>query len=397
MALANASILGLDAARVNPLGGGVSLGHPIGNSGSRILVTLVHALQPGEYGVAAICNVRMHVLILTAGWWWCFGRCSAAYVDCKRVAPVHAVRLHMKKRTLAEAFQASLTEEDGASDTERAVKADAAIEDSDDYMSEAMLATLAAQDAPRASTYTERRAKLQREATEQQRLAMEEADVRRASKARRALPGEWEARRRGLATSVWDQAAAAPALGAGTQAAIAMMAAMGYQPDQIPDTAPSSKPLSLDQRWLSTEGGTRRRGLGHADVSARISLASRASSPPIDPEAQVDAFRSHKGREHAAKQTELWLVQARKVCRALDEAQGWQYSPLWLDPTAFPPAHALYQPSLLTEAYERGQDDAVALLTLAFHEAQDSKETGYPPLEERRVDAERFCRLSVRI
>ncbi|KAH6713469.1 acetyl-CoA acetyltransferase [Leptodontidium sp. MPI-SDFR-AT-0119] len=53
---ANQKILGLENARVNPLGGALSLGHALGNSGSRILVTLVHQLIPGEYGVAAVCN-----------------------------------------------------------------------------------------------------------------------------------------------------------------------------------------------------------------------------------------------------------------------------------------------------------------------------------------------------
>lgn len=48
--------MGLDAAKVNVNGGGVSMGHPIGSSGSRILVSLVHALKKGQYGVAAICN-----------------------------------------------------------------------------------------------------------------------------------------------------------------------------------------------------------------------------------------------------------------------------------------------------------------------------------------------------
>ncbi len=56
VALANMKLLGLDPARVNVHGGGVALGHPIGSSGSRILVSLVHQLAPGEFGVAAICN-----------------------------------------------------------------------------------------------------------------------------------------------------------------------------------------------------------------------------------------------------------------------------------------------------------------------------------------------------
>ncbi|KAL2153382.1 hypothetical protein VTH82DRAFT_4537 [Thermothelomyces myriococcoides] len=53
---ANERILGLEGARVNPLGGAIALGHALGSSGSRILVTLLHQLKPGEYGVAAICN-----------------------------------------------------------------------------------------------------------------------------------------------------------------------------------------------------------------------------------------------------------------------------------------------------------------------------------------------------
>ncbi|KAL2157523.1 hypothetical protein VTH06DRAFT_6074 [Thermothelomyces fergusii] len=53
---ANERILGLDGAKVNPLGGAIALGHALGSSGSRILVTLLHQLKPGEYGVAAICN-----------------------------------------------------------------------------------------------------------------------------------------------------------------------------------------------------------------------------------------------------------------------------------------------------------------------------------------------------
>lgn len=56
--LANNKILGLDAAKVNVNGGAVSLGHPLGNSGSRILVTLIHVLKRknARYGAAAICN-----------------------------------------------------------------------------------------------------------------------------------------------------------------------------------------------------------------------------------------------------------------------------------------------------------------------------------------------------
>ncbi|MCJ1310625.1 hypothetical protein MMC25_004290 [Agyrium rufum] len=53
---ANETILGLDGEKVNMFGGAISLGHALGSSGSRILVTLVHRLKIGEYGVAAICN-----------------------------------------------------------------------------------------------------------------------------------------------------------------------------------------------------------------------------------------------------------------------------------------------------------------------------------------------------
>jgi acetyl-CoA C-acetyltransferase len=56
--LANAQILGLDTARINVYGGGVSMGHPIGASGARIITTLISALKQegGKFGVAAICN-----------------------------------------------------------------------------------------------------------------------------------------------------------------------------------------------------------------------------------------------------------------------------------------------------------------------------------------------------
>lgn len=56
VALANNKLLNLDPAKVNVLGGGVSLGHPIGSSGCRIVVTLIHALKPGQYGCAGVCN-----------------------------------------------------------------------------------------------------------------------------------------------------------------------------------------------------------------------------------------------------------------------------------------------------------------------------------------------------
>ena len=56
--LANIKKLGLDAEKVNLNGGAVSLGHPLGNSGSRIVVTLINVLKQnnGKYGGAGICN-----------------------------------------------------------------------------------------------------------------------------------------------------------------------------------------------------------------------------------------------------------------------------------------------------------------------------------------------------
>jgi acetyl-CoA C-acetyltransferase len=56
--LANIKELGLDASKVDVNGGAVSLGHPLGNSGSRIIVTLINVLKQngGKLGAAGICN-----------------------------------------------------------------------------------------------------------------------------------------------------------------------------------------------------------------------------------------------------------------------------------------------------------------------------------------------------
>lgn len=53
---ASIKLLGLDPAKVNVNGGAVALGHALGSSGSRIVVTLTHLLKSGQYGCAAICN-----------------------------------------------------------------------------------------------------------------------------------------------------------------------------------------------------------------------------------------------------------------------------------------------------------------------------------------------------
>jgi acetyl-CoA C-acetyltransferase len=56
--IVNTQLLNLDANKVNVNGGAVSLGHPLGCSGARIVVTLLNVLSQnnGKYGAAAICN-----------------------------------------------------------------------------------------------------------------------------------------------------------------------------------------------------------------------------------------------------------------------------------------------------------------------------------------------------
>jgi acetyl-CoA C-acetyltransferase len=56
--IANMQILGLDPEKVDVNGGAVALGHPLGNSGSRVIVTLINVLKQngGKIGGAGICN-----------------------------------------------------------------------------------------------------------------------------------------------------------------------------------------------------------------------------------------------------------------------------------------------------------------------------------------------------
>ncbi len=58
VAIANNREMNLDPAKVNVNGGAVSLGHPLGASGARIVVTLIHVLKQNNarYGAAGICN-----------------------------------------------------------------------------------------------------------------------------------------------------------------------------------------------------------------------------------------------------------------------------------------------------------------------------------------------------
>jgi acetyl-CoA C-acetyltransferase len=58
VSIANNRLLKLDPEKVNVNGGAVSLGHPLGASGARILVTLIHVLKQNnaKYGACGICN-----------------------------------------------------------------------------------------------------------------------------------------------------------------------------------------------------------------------------------------------------------------------------------------------------------------------------------------------------
>jgi len=56
VALANIKMLDLNPELVNINGGAVSIGHPIGMSGCRIVGHMAHHLKPGQYGAAGICN-----------------------------------------------------------------------------------------------------------------------------------------------------------------------------------------------------------------------------------------------------------------------------------------------------------------------------------------------------
>ena len=58
VSIANNQLMGLDPAKVNIYGGAVSLGHPVGTSGARIIATLISGLKNtgGKTGAAGICN-----------------------------------------------------------------------------------------------------------------------------------------------------------------------------------------------------------------------------------------------------------------------------------------------------------------------------------------------------
>ena len=58
VAIASANLAGIDPEKINVNGGAVAMGHPIGASGARIIVTLIHALKQrgGGIGIASICS-----------------------------------------------------------------------------------------------------------------------------------------------------------------------------------------------------------------------------------------------------------------------------------------------------------------------------------------------------
>ncbi|HRF27617.1 MAG TPA: acetyl-CoA C-acetyltransferase, partial [Ferruginibacter sp.] len=58
VAIENTRRMKLNPDKVNVRGGAVSLGHPLGCSGARVIVTLTHILKQnqGTYGAAGICN-----------------------------------------------------------------------------------------------------------------------------------------------------------------------------------------------------------------------------------------------------------------------------------------------------------------------------------------------------
>ena len=71
--VANSRILNLNSEKVNVFGGAVSMGHPLGCSGARIVVTLINVLhkKSAKIGCAGICNVIFRNIIII-GWRWSF-------------------------------------------------------------------------------------------------------------------------------------------------------------------------------------------------------------------------------------------------------------------------------------------------------------------------------------
>ncbi|WFD34326.1 hypothetical protein MCUN1_001165 [Malassezia cuniculi] len=193
-----------------------------------------------------------------------------------------------------------------------------------------------------------------------------ERDAAAANRAGVSL-GEIEERQRGLHTDLFsrfEEEERTHTIGSGSAAALRMMQAMGY-------TRPS-KPLRPDERWLRSRGAPRF-GIGHAELSRRIaSAAAQESGGGID----LSDYRSRSSAAARARHTQALLRKARNTCRNLDEDDGEEYSPLWLDPTMLPHTHSLYQPSAITGDNSRGYDEDERLLAWALNDApQDTRDT----------------------
>ncbi|WFD45195.1 acetyl-CoA C-acetyltransferase [Malassezia psittaci] len=395
VALANMQILDLDPSKVNVHGGGVSLGHPIGSSGSRIIVSLVHALKQGEFGVASVCNKVSLADKLRA---WQQEEQQGSTPSKEYSDENQQASLPSGSRSMLETRQSDLVacadegKQSHASDprSSRVSSEPASSEDEMDYMSDGLLSQLETQDSQRQLSYAENRAKVLREQQENQRREIDAANARRAKRQRGPLEGEEEARQIGMAVNVWERAEMqhdreAPQVGCGTEAAIRMMRAMGYEPGTSlgrDQTIVPMDPIFPDQRWLSRSGdqGPRRLGLGHHALSQQIAQATtELQFRTMDLETQADHYRMDQARFAAEKQLHGLLRKARKICRELDEDTGlevsWatnvQYSPLWLDPSALPEQHALHQESLV-HGNERGEEDARNLLEYALYPSEES-------------------------
>ncbi|PKI82625.1 hypothetical protein MVES1_003836 [Malassezia vespertilionis] len=296
------------------------------------------------------------------------------------------------KRSLAAAFQSRLEEDREGVDAQREAESNA----DPDYMSDTILAQLSESDVPRAQTYSERRNRVLLVQAERQRNEMQDAEERRAFKKQRGpLDGEREALYRGIHTNLIDRVASPferVQPGQGSSAAWKMMQAMGYTQGAAlgKDASEDAQhvPLAPDTRWMhDPEKGLRRTGLGHLSIQIAAAVESVRNTPAKDSETQADDFRRTKARDAEQKHIETLLQKARGVLRALDEEHGIEYSPLWLDPTALPAGHALYQASFL-HANERGEEDAVGLLEHALLGSGAEPETA-----QRHADAKSFSAL----
>ncbi|WFD01023.1 acetyl-CoA C-acetyltransferase [Malassezia yamatoensis] len=423
VALANMQILDLDPSKVNVHGGGVSLGHPIGSSGSRIIVSLVHALKQGDLGVASVCNggggasaivVELSLADKFRAWQEEEQQGSTQNEESQQTSLPSGSRstLEIQQNGLGACADNSKPSYTSDWRSSRASIEPASSEDEVDYMSDGLLSQLETQDSQRQLSYAEKRAKVLREQQENQRREMDAANARRAKRQRGPLEGEEEARQIGMAVNVMERAETqqdreAPQIGCGTEAAIRIMRAMGYEPGTSlgrDQTIVPKDPIFPDQRWLSRSGdqGPRRLGLGHHALSQQIAQATtELRYRTMDMETQADHYRMDQAKFAAEKHLHGLLRQARKICRELDEENGlevsWatnvQYSPLWLDPSALPEQHTLHQESLV-KGNERGEEDARNLLAYALYALEQDSIASQGLSSERMLDDHEHCSVT---